>query len=154
MGVLSVCAVVTFVYLAPLSYASDPLPEQFYVRARVASVECWFDPHCWAAAKPTGDYDAHMRRTETVSPPRSPPIQVQTSAETKTRGVAADSEKRAKKSRSRKRASEAPLACVDDDRLLSTAVGKPISCFVVKEADMCDVLIGTPAEKACGCSCG
>jgi hypothetical protein len=46
------------------------------------------------------------------------------------------------------------LGCVDDDRLLSTAVGKPMSCFVVKEAQMCDVLLGTPAEGACGCSCG
>ena len=38
-------------------------------------------------------------------------------------------------------------------RLLSEVVGKPMSCEVVRDAGMCSVLEGTPAQDACSCSC-
>ena len=167
MAVLGLCALAMFLYLTPLSYASDPAPELYYMRARVASVECWFNPQCWATVKRTELRDARASGWETNTPPvewpppppppppPSPPsVQIRASGQSKETSVTADSWKVKSTKGIRKRRSEAPLSCVDDDRLLSTAVGKPISCFVVKEADMCDVLLGTPAEGACGCSCG
>lgn len=154
MAVLGLCALAMFVYLAPLSHASDSAPEQYYTRARVASVECWFDPHCWAAptATKTG------RDPTRVEPPPEPlPRQTRPPdrSKRKARTASVRSGDTMKASTQKQPMEEmVPLTCVDDDRLLSTAVGKPISCFVVKEADMCDVLHGTPAENACGCSCG
>ena len=161
MAVLGLCALAMFVYLTPLSYASDSAPELYYMRARVASVECWFNPQCWAAAKPELR-DARASGWETNAPPAAwpppppppPPVHMRASGQSKETPVTADLLKVESTKGSRKHRSEAPLSCVDDDRLLSTAVGKPISCFVVKQADMCDVLLGTPAEGACGCSCG
>ena len=164
MTALGLGAVALFAYLAPLSYASDAAPEQYYARARVASVECWFDPHCWAAAE--GAAKDARAGYHPPPPPAPPPAPSSPDHGGSLGGGSSSKRARPSSKASGKRegggggsgggggGGSGALGCVDDDRLLSTAVGKPMSCFVVKEARMCDVLLGTPAEGACGCSCG
>ena len=120
MAMLALGAAAVFVYLTPLSYADGSMAE-YYDRARLASVECWFDTDCWAAQATAG-----------------PAAGAAAAA-----GGPADAGAEAGRGG----------GCFDNDRLLSEVVGKPMSCEVVRDAGMCSVLEGTPAQDACSCSC-
>ena len=153
MGMLGVCAVAMFVYLTPLSYADDAAPEQYWARARVASVECWFVEDCWASQAMAAVPQSTARRKSAGGGGGGGAAKPKRGSSKGSSGSRGSRESGRSGTTTGNDQVEAAVACVDDDRILSTAVGKPMSCFVVAEADMCDVLLGTPAEGACGCSC-